>query len=659
MKKLLLLLFFFCLFFNIYAEPRKLPHLYSQAEFDKAIHFCKDKIKESNDTPFYYLNLALLYEETGNLPESISVLKKAHTQFKDSQILFHLGRLSLLSSDNKGSIYFLKQYLARHPKDKRAYFYFGLNYEDLANTKAAIKYYKKALQLDPYFVLPLLRLSKIYFEKKKLGKAIHYLTLIKKYEPSIKSIYKQLALSLFKKKDYLLSFKEANKYLNMKPDDTQMLLVRKTLKDKMGKDYFQRQKIAVKKERQRKKVTVSSFVEGEAIPQVRVQIAKSLNSFEFKSTKEAIVYSNTIPVFKMQPNTLYRLKAGSGLLHLEDCEGKIIIKDLPSPVVLKSKSKTSLLAIFGIKHAEGMYWSKTVDNFLRGEMEVIVSGSKIQIINILNLEEYLYGVLPSEVSASWPEEALAAQAVVARTRAIKSLGLHKKEGYDFCNTVHCQVYIGANRETVSTNRAVDRTRGLILAQNDHPIDVYYSSNCGGHTQEVDSFAGVQDTKDVEFNFPLSPSGLFSWLTQDVNAYCADKVERKSRFRWQRFYPIDELTQILNRKFSFKNIQSLLVLERDISGHIHSLEVKGAERREIINSEFKIRKYLDDLRSSLFRVEIKYSRQAKPEYVIFWGGGFGHGIGLCQYGAKGRAASGESYKRILKDYFPRAHFKKAY
>jgi len=132
---------------------------------------------------------------------------------------------------------------------------------------------------------------------------------------------------------------------------------------------------------------------------------------------------------------------------------------------------------------QGEFWGRQEDRSYRGVIEVKAFASKVKAVNALSMEEYLYGVVPSEMSASWPLEALKAQAIAARSEAIHKLGRHKEDGYDFCAEVHCQSYSGVERETAQTNMAVDETRGQVLCFEGKPIDAVYSSCCGGHTQD--------------------------------------------------------------------------------------------------------------------------------------------------------------------------------
>src|SRR5207245_2093172 len=122
----------------------------------------------------------------------------------------------------------------------------------------------------------------------------------------------------------------------------------------------------------------------------------------------------------------------------------------------------------------------------RGRLEARVDkAGNLRLINELEMEEYLRGVVPNEMGPGvYPElEALKAQAVAARTYLVANLGQFSEDGYDVCDSAQCQVYRGAGSEASLTNQAVDETRGVIITWNGRPIDALYTSTCGGHTED--------------------------------------------------------------------------------------------------------------------------------------------------------------------------------
>jgi stage II sporulation protein D len=139
-----------------------------------------------------------------------------------------------------------------------------------------------------------------------------------------------------------------------------------------------------------------------------------------------------------------------------------------------------------VQPAKSSSWLKVDNNPYRGTLEVRVDKSgRLRVINILDLEDYLKGVVPNEMGPGvYPElEALKAQAVAARTYIVSNLGQFGDNGYDVCDSAQCQVYRGAGTEHSLTNQAVEETRGLIAVQEGRPINALYTSTCGGHTED--------------------------------------------------------------------------------------------------------------------------------------------------------------------------------
>ena len=150
---------------------------------------------------------------------------------------------------------------------------------------------------------------------------------------------------------------------------------------------------------------------------------------------------------------------------------------------------------------------------VRGEFEVRrYPDSDLTVINILNIEEYLYGVVPQELESSAPMEALKAQAVAARTYTYRNLGKYSKWGFDLVNTVSDQVYAGYDGEKPTTNMAVDQTKGKKILYNGSPISVHYFSSSGGMTENSENVWGtpVAYLKSVPDPYESGDSYNYSW-----------------------------------------------------------------------------------------------------------------------------------------------------
>lgn len=274
-------------------------------------------------------------------------------------------------------------------------------------------------------------------------------------------------------------------------------------------------------------------------------------------------------------------------------------------------------------------------------------------VNVVPLETYLEGVVPKELGRPGQEawEAQLAQAVAARTYAIKRLGSRADLGFDVYGSVLDQAYQGVPDPADSLAvRAVRSTRGEVMLYNGYLIDAFYHSTCGGHT------ARVEETFDLAAAPYLTS---VSDARPDEGYWC----QGSRYFRWTASWSAEELDAMIRR-----NLPMLVPLPADGSGSLRDVELESAtdEGRALairvttttgrfVVAENAIRTLFADSTG-----RILYSTQFlfRPERVgtrlmglTLVGGGWGHGVGMCQVGAMGRARAGWDYRRILAAYYP--------
>ena len=307
---------------------------------------------------------------------------------------------------------------------------------------------------------------------------------------------------------------------------------------------------------------------------------------------------------------------------------------------------------------------------VRGALEVAVRRNRgLYLVNALSLEEYLAGVVPAEMPSTWPLEAQKAQAVIARNYALlrkHRARPHRRFGYDLCDSQHCQVYRGVRMETDPATKAVEETAGQGLYYGDSLVYSYYHSSCGGHTRSASELPGWGRAPYLTGRFDLPDSELSTstwktpweldlWIKGEPDAYCnLPEFVSSSEFRWLRVVPRDVIERKMNRRFHLGRIRSVTVAARGRSGHASEVVVRGTRRRVTLRHEHLIRYYLglESLRSALIVVETRKNAAGKPAEFWIYGGGWGHGIGLCQSGAGGMASRDKKdYKEILSFYFP--------
>ena len=247
-------------------------------------------------------------------------------------------------------------------------------------------------------------------------------------------------------------------------------------------------------------------------------------------------------------------------------------------------------------------------------------------INELPLEEYLGGVVHCEISSQWPWEAVKAQAIVARTYATFQRGNRAAELYDVDSGVSDQIYEGIGKEDLQSRKAVGETAGELILYQGRPIFAVYHSCCGG------------ETESPEYLWP----GYFPYLKRTVCHFCSDSPH----FLWS--YPVDSeklLRALKLARFRGSEVLGIEITERSQSRRVLQLAVTSESgQMEISGKEFRRLLGYDFLRSTNFMVQKKDNR------YLFSGLGWGHGVGLCQWGARGMAEKGMDYHSILKYYY---------
>lgn len=310
------------------------------------------------------------------------------------------------------------------------------------------------------------------------------------------------------------------------------------------------------------------------------------------------------------------------------------------------------------------------DRRYRGRLLVTVdAGGTLAAVDALPLEALLRGLVPSEMPAGSPLEALKAQAVTARSNVLAQLGTrHLGDPYVLCAEVHCQAYRGIGAETARTDEAVRATAGEALfgRANRTLVDGVYSAMCGGHGEDAASVWGGQPDPSLrgQPDLPGALAGPWSgglreearlrlFLAEPPDAYCRrPAAARKDRFRWERRFTPAEL-DALTARLGVGSVRALTVLERGVSGRALALRVEGSLGAADVRGELTIRRLLRNLPSSMFVVDREGAE------TVLRGGGWGHGAGMCQWGAIGRAEAGQGYREILRASFAGAEVARIY
>jgi len=341
----------------------------------------------------------------------------------------------------------------------------------------------------------------------------------------------------------------------------------------------------------------------------------------------------------------------------------------------------------------------------RGELEIILSGAnRLTVINELSLEEYLMGVIAKEMPAGWPLEALKAQAVAARCYALNQSNRHRSSGFDVCATQHCQVYGGVSAETAQTNQAVVETAGEVLTYNGKIACTYFFSSSGGYTENVENvwgsgacpyLVGVEDSYDqkspyYKWQVELTKEQVQGILAaQGINV--GELIELKpietgvsgrvkvlaiTGSQGTRTITGEQMRSYFGLKSTLVDIVMQTSSSNDApapTGNLSAISILSGYRAQprtvdrrtavtIIGAGGKqVTRKLDGLNVISAAnpqpvalapavVPVNNPTPLVPDTIIFNGGGYGHGVGMSQWGAYGMALAGYNYAQILQHYY---------
>lgn len=275
--------------------------------------------------------------------------------------------------------------------------------------------------------------------------------------------------------------------------------------------------------------------------------------------------------------------------------------------------------------AEGMHLALN-DTRYRGCLVILADDNRLSAVNHLDIEEYLYGVVPCEVPYTWPKQALMAQAVAARTYALHIKQKSLEKSYDVRATTASQVYGGFDAEKIPARVAVDQTRGQVLTYNGKLIVAYFHANSGGYTERPENVWGAR----------------VPYLKDQPDSYSKNAPGST----WEYFLPYSEAIDRL-RRFGVDagNIKTVQLGQRTRSGRIREVTVvSDSGPQKIAANNFRLAIGGSRLKSTCFEAVLNETG------ILFQGSGYGHGVGMSQWGARQMALQGHDYTSILNQYY---------
>lgn len=327
---------------------------------------------------------------------------------------------------------------------------------------------------------------------------------------------------------------------------------------------------------------------------------------------------------------------------------------IPETSVYLRRDGGAIRLVFGDRSsgARGIHWrihpntspARLSGVGYRGEFDAFLSmmsearSPGMTVVNRVDLEEYLRGVVPGEIGLIKADhyEALKAQAVAARTYAVRNLGRWSRRGYDLLATSADQVYSGVDSETDLTDHAIQETLGEVVLFDGDPIDAFFHSTCGGATT----------TRREAWGTPNSPY-LLAQTDRIGDSYACDASKY---FSWTESYSGETLSRLASPYDSI----AVTILETD--AYERNRRVMVFRHSEALGDTFEVISG-DTIRRSIPRAgggwlrSTRFTTELDGSGLRIAGRGWGHGIGMCQMGAIGRARFGQNYREILGFYYP--------
>ena len=345
-----------------------------------------------------------------------------------------------------------------------------------------------------------------------------------------------------------------------------------------------------------------------ALKTVRVLLADNQSSAKIEHSGRVYVYTQNL-------DKTYKVSAEGTLAIRFAGNGRVQVGTLKSeqPIIIEPAKNTLFT------------WN---NNLYAGKIVVVPAQHTFILVEHVDLENYLYGVLPYEMSYSWPLEALKAQAVAARTYTLRTLQDVKNKYFDVYSDVRSQMYKGGGKQYPSVKAAVDATQNKVLMYDDKLFYTYYHGNCGGGTDDVRSWNPTAKTIK-----PLS------------GASCAYDKHSKS-YSFKQDVPYAKVSTFVHNAGLPGSVKSVSVAQRTSSGRATQITVRTNKGHKNFScNKFRLATGLRSCKLTKLQLSGNTLHAA--------GHGYGHGIGMCQDGANGMAKAGKTYEQILKNYYPGA------
>lgn len=606
-------------------------------------------------------NLAAIYEEQGDYIEAarqyetLLILEEdLLSRFSLGVAYYNLGLLDLAESQFRHVVDSRKEvplFLMRE-----ANFFLGKISLDLMRYSQAISYFSQAVEVDPYFALGFFYIGETYFKMGRFADAINYYFKATNIERSLVGIRSRLGVAYF----MLGNVDQALTYLRGAidefPDDIEV----KKLLEQIAEDYpekFIESEIAYEPPPIKEVVSFATVsVPENTGPDIRSGILPNADEVFFRVGSSFSVELDGKLIYTGEAAELCRVYEDGSALFLEVEERTIPfstnLKVIPDQYVT--------IYIHNMERYPGQPWLGYEDRQYRGVLEIIPRNGGFAVVNVVGLEELLLSAVPSEMPASWPMEALKTQAVATRSYVIANKGRYVSQGFDIRADQFSIVYRGVNFEHDRSTAAVLETAGEVLMYDGRVVEAVFTANAGGHTENsLDIWGGdypylsAISTERSPSAPPQSPYELKTWLMDRPPSFSFNPdFGSVTGYRWQLIVPVE----VIEERLSMNGIKSITPVSRTTAGTVQSVRVVTDEEVRIVESA--MRTNLGGLKSSRFWVHPIYER-GKLTAFLFYGSGWGHGVGMDQISVASMASENYLYAEILRHFYSGVSIERLY
>ncbi|MCL2293368.1 MAG: SpoIID/LytB domain-containing protein, partial [Spirochaetes bacterium] len=486
---------------NSEVDPEKMMSAimaYYNGNIELSIKLFEDILKTAPGNRKALLSLVRLLKERGEYKRATAVLSRydarcigspeinniSGTMWEEKSLpLFLAGNYEeFLNEINTFSKLFSNQ--TRSEIRAENHFFAGWAYKNLGMQDKAIEHFSAAIRANDFFPVAHLKLGQIHYRRGDFRAAERELTEALRQDFNLTQGRPYLARAILNQGRLEEGYAALKRALAIRPWDTE---TKKNILE------FEEQHPAIVARRaeqaqERRRIAIAPVprtftANPDAMPQVRIGLGNGLQEFFLKTGYNFSITddSNNI-IFRGGRDYILKIKFNNGSIDIYDENEKLLLRVNTAFHLIPESSRTTTI-LFDVSHSVGHQTAGQEDRAYRGRFRFIpVQGQGITIVNTLALEEYLYSVVPSEMPPSWPPEALAAQAIAARSYTLANMGRFSHRGYDLSGSILSAFYRGYTGEDIRTTRAVEETRGIFLKHNGRYVNAFYSANTGGRTE---------------------------------------------------------------------------------------------------------------------------------------------------------------------------------